>query len=523
MRAKPPVLSPIGRTFLLFSPHLCWYHKRMNTLRSLLEAVGIFDTRVPHDLSIASICQHSQDCRPNSVFFAFSGLHTNGLLFVREAVKRGAVCVISEKPITSDPESQGFYAYTVEQAHTCFALMCAALHDNPQEKLSVIGISGTDGKSTTCDYLYQMLKANEVKVGVLTTVSMDDGSGKVDSPYRQSTPEPDQLQAFLARCVDNQVSHVILECTSHALSKQYDRLAGISFAAAIITKVTSEHLEFHHSLEEYTNAKVNLVKALQEGGLLLTSTDNSRYETFIEALCDSCSAIVLGKDIPMRIEFMGYQGVVVEIYGQHLPTPLLLPSLATNALLAAFTASHLLNKEPKSLLQLIPRLQPVKGRMHLIENKLGVRVIIDFAHTADAYEGVFSFAKRTCEGGDIIAVFGCAGERDSTKRPAMGKIANKYSSVIILTEEDPRKEGNQAIFSDLRYLMHNPLCTVWEIEDRRMAIRKALSIALGGDTLLFLGKGHEKSIERADGKIAWDEIAEVQAALQEEEQRRGCK
>jgi UDP-N-acetylmuramoyl-L-alanyl-D-glutamate--2,6-diaminopimelate ligase len=495
----------------------------MKTLRSLLEAVGITDTHVPQDLMIQSICQHSRDCTPNSVFFAFSGLHTDGLLYAKEAVERGAVCIISEQRIPRDLENRGLYCYTVSQGHRSFALMCAELNGNPQDKLSVIGVSGTDGKSTTCDYLYQMLKANDVKAGVLTTVSMDDGSGKIDSPYRQSTPEPDQLQAFLARCVENKVSHVVLECTSHALSKQYDRLAGITFAAAIITKVTSEHLEFHHSLEEYAHAKVNLVKALKEGGLLVTSTDNNRYQMFIDALSDSCSAMVLGKDIPMRIEFMGYRGVVVEIYGQHLLTPLLLPSLATNALLAAFTASHLLNKEPKSLLHLIAHLQPVKGRMHLIENKLGIRVVIDFAHTADAYEGVFSFAKRTCEGGDIIAVFGCAGERDSTKRPAMGKIANKYSSVIILTEEDPRKEGNQAIFSDLRYLMHNPLCTIWEIEDRRMAIQKAVSIAQNGDTLLFLGKGHEKSIERADGKIAWDEITEVQTVLWEEEQRRGCE
>ncbi len=420
-------------------------------------------------------------------------------------------------------QSREIFIYQVEQSHRLFALMCASLYDDPQNTLAIIGVSGTDGKSTTCDYLHQILSKEGNTTGLLTTVSMDDGSGKVDSPYRQSTPEPDQLYAFLHRCVLNKVSFVVLECTSHALSDTFSRLAGITFIGAIVTKVTSEHLEFHHSLEAYTQAKVNLVRALKSDGVLISSTDNLKLDAFLEALHDRQSAIVLGRDVPMRIEYMHYHGVIVEVLGRRIQTPVLLPSLATNALLATFCASSVLGIEPNRLLDHLVTLQPVKGRMQIVDNLLGLRVIIDFAHTADAYEGIFRFASRTSEGGDIIAVFGCAGERDTSKRAPMGRIANKYCSTIILTEEDPRKEGNQAIFSDLRFLMHNNACTVWEIEDRRAAIRKALSIAQSGDTLLFLGKGHETSIERENGKIAWDELEEVHSALRDEEEKRTCR
>lgn len=493
----------------------------MKTLQILLEAIGIESSSASASISIQTISQHSKQCKPNSVFFAFQGLRTDGRLYIQEAIEMGAVCIISNQDLSYLKLPSPILSFQVEKPHTAFALMCSALHDTPQNKLGIIGVSGTDGKSTTCDYLYQLLQQNGVRTGLLTTVSIDDGSGKEDSPYRQSTPEPDQLYAFLHRCVENKVQKVVLECTSHALSNTFDRLAGISFEAAIVTKVTSEHLEFHHSLEEYTQAKVNLVRLLKDGGLFVSSTDNTKLDAFTSALRNTTTALILGKDIPLRIEFMGYQGVVVDVLGQRIQTPLLLPSLATNALLAVFCASHLTGIEAITLLPLIKTLKPVKGRMHLIENSLGLRVIIDFAHTADAYEGIFFFAKRTSEGGDLIAVFGCAGERDTSKRSPMGKIANKYSSTIILTEEDPRGEGNQAIFSDLRFLMNNPLCTVWEIESRREAIRKAVSIAQSGDTLLFLGKGHEKTIERMEAKIKWDEVEEVQEALRLEEEKRG--
>lgn len=492
----------------------------MKSLKSLLQAINIEDDRLDDSVEIRSICQNSKHCIPQSVFFAFRGQHTNGMYYIQEAIERGAVCIISDQIKASIPSLYPVWYYQVPDIRKAFALLCAAFNDQPQTKLSIIGVTGTDGKSTTSDYLYQLLMKSGIATGLLTTVSMDDGSGKVDSPYRQSTPEPDQLFAFLRRCVENEVHTVVLECTSHALSSTISRLAGITFDQAIVTKVTSEHLEFHHSLDQYIDAKVNLVRALKVGGTFYSSTENTALEPFLTALKPADKAVILGRDVPMRIESMGFQGVVIDVLGQRIQTSLLLPSLATNCLLATFCAAGILGVEPMTLLPLIKELKPVKGRMHVIENQLGLRVIVDFAHTADAYEGIFGFAKRTCEGGDLIAVFGCAGERDSSKRAPMGRIACRNCSTIILTEEDSRCESNRTIFSDLRYLMDNPGCKVIEIEDRRQAIRTAISLANNGDTLLFLGKGHEKSIERATGKIPWDEIAEIRQALALERERR---
>ena len=493
----------------------------MKTLRSLLEAVGITAQGVPNSITIDRICHHSSECTSNSIFFAFRGTHTNGAYYIKDAVRRGAVCIISEQTISSHLLESAF-SFTVTRAHTVFARMCAALYDNPQKSLTIIGVSGTDGKSTTCDYTYQLLRMQGVKAGVLTTVSIDDGYVKRDSPFRQSTPEPDALFAFLHACVINKLTHVVLECTSHGLSKTFDRLAGINYKAAIVTKVTSEHLEFHHSLQEYIEAKINLVRSLEQDGMFISSTDNTELHLFEQEMKPGMQSFILGRDIPLRIEFMGYQGVVVEILGKRIHTPLLLPSLATNALLASWCVSKLLNVKALDVVDRIGELEPVKGRMQVIENSLSLRIIIDFAHTADAYEGIFFFAKRTSEGGDIIAVFGSAGERDTAKRSAMGKIANRYASSIILTEEDPRREGNQTIFNDLKHEMTNPQCQVWEIESRASAIEKALSIAQSGDTVLFLGKGHEKSIERENETIPWDEIEMVRKAVSELERSRGC-
>lgn len=485
----------------------------MKTLRSLLEAAGLFVKGVPHSITIDTICQHSSRCNGNSVFFAFKGTHTNGSLYITEAIQNGAVCIISEQRIDKQLLGQVF-CFTVENAHSVFARMCSAYYDHPQNHLTIIGVSGTDGKSTTCDYTYQLLKMQNIHAGVLTTVSIDDGQGKRDSPFRQSTPEPDALFCFLHTCVKSKVTHVVLECTSHGLSKKFDRLAGIFYDCAIITKVTSEHLEFHHSLEEYIQAKLNLVRFLKKDGIFITSTDNAKLTLFENALAQDSRSIILGRDVDMRIEFMGYQGVVVEILKKRFHLPLLLPSLATNALLSAYCVSDLLGINVIDTISKIEQLKPVKGRMQLIENTLGLRIIIDFAHTADAYEGVFFFAKRTSEGGDIIAVFGSAGERDTAKRSKMGKIANRYSQVIILTEEDPRGEGNRTIFNDLKHEMINPRCKVLEIEDRKAAIEKALHIAQSGDTLLFLGKGHERSIERGKETIPWDEIETIKKAVE---------
>ncbi len=490
----------------------------MNTLLGLLNAIGIEQPHLAQTHAIKKICHNSKECIQASVFFAFPGLHTQGDLYIDEAIANGAVCVFSTRSV--ETKQKDILYYITDSPRSLFSRMCAAFYNWPGRSLEIIGVTGTDGKSTTGDYLYQMLQAKGCKVGLLGTVSMDDGEGKRPSPYRQSTPEADKLQAFLHRCKTNGLTHVILECTSHALSKEYDRLATLEFAQALVTTISSEHLEFHKSQEAYVAAKCNLVKALQPGGMFLTTRQNPYRNMFLSELPPFSYSYLLEKTLPFTTTNSDKGTVAIHYKQTEVSTSLALPCLASNAMLALLSCSLLLQEEAEGLLPLLAKLQPVAGRMISVENKLNLRIIIDFAHTSDAYEQLFSHMRRTTEEGKIIAVFGSAGERDTAKRSAMGKIASTYSDMIILTEEDPRNELPSAIYKDIRSRIENPSCLIEEIEDRTKAIQRAIQISEAGDTLLFLGKGHETSIEGKQGKRSWNEEKTVRTLIKREERER---
>ncbi len=483
----------------------------MNTLSGLLNAIGIEEAPLAQTQVISKICYNSEECVEGSVFFAFPGLHTQGDLYIDNAIAKGAVCIFSTRPVTNKQEHVLYFV--TEAPRSLFSRMCAAFYNWPSRNLEVIGVTGTDGKSTTCDYLYQMLQEKGCKVGLLGTVNMDDGEGKRPSPYRQSTPEADQLQAFLYRCNMHDLTHVILECTSHALSKEHDRLATIEFALALVTTISSEHLEFHKSQEAYVAAKCNLVRALQPGGAFLTTRQNPYRAMFLSELPPFSYSYLLEKTLPFTATTSDEGTVSVHYKQTTVRTPLALPCLASNAMLALLACSLVLHEQAEDLLPLLANLKPVAGRMIYIENKLGLRIIIDFAHTADAYEQLFSPMAKSKKKGKIITVFGAAGERDISKRSAMGRIASIYADRIILTEEDPRNEPNSVIFGHIRSHMENSSALIEEIEDRTSAIKRAFEVAQEGDTLLFLGKGHETSIEGKEGKRPWNEEETVRTLL----------
>ena len=487
----------------------------MNTLLGLLNAIGIEEPHLDTSPTIKKICYHSKECVGSSVFFAFPGLHTQGDLYIDDAIAHGAVCIFSNQEIKH--KHKHILYYQTDTPRSLFSRMCAAFYGWPSRSLEVIGVTGTDGKSTTSEYLYQMLQKKGCKVGLLGTVSMDDGETKRPTPYRQSTPEADQLHAFLYRCKENNLSHVILECTSHALSLEHDRLATIEYSLALVTTLSSEHLEFHKSQEAYVEAKCNLVRALQPGGTFLTTRQNPYRALFLDALPPFSYSYLLEKTLPFTTRVNDMGTIDVQCKGTTISTPLTLPCLASNAMLATLACSLILKEDAEKLLPLLATLKRVEGRMITVENALGIRVIIDFAHTPDAYEQLFSHMKKTGKDGNIIALFGSAGERDTLKRPLMGRIASQHASRIILTEEDPRGEPNALIFKDIRSQMENTSCIIEEIEDRTTAIQRAIDIAESGDTLLFLGKGHEATIEGDKGKRAWDEEQTVRTLLKKKE------
>ncbi|MBI9094286.1 MAG: UDP-N-acetylmuramyl-tripeptide synthetase [Sphaerochaeta sp.] len=509
--------KPNAKPLAVASSKLPCYDIFMNTLSGLLNAIGIEEAQLAQTQLINKICYNSEECVEASVFFAFPGLHTQGDLYIDDAIDKGAVCIFSTRPVAN--KQKHVLYFVTKTPRPLFSRMCAAFYNWPSRSLEVIGVTGTDGKSTTCDYLYQMLQEKGCKVGLLGTVSMDDGEGKRPSPYRQSTPEADQLQAFLSRCKRHNLTHVILECTSHALSKEYDRLATIEFALALVTTISSEHLEFHKSQEAYVAAKCNLVRALQPGGAFLTTRQNPYRAMFLSELPPFSYSHLLEKTLPFTTTTSEEGTVSVQYNQTTVRTPLALPCLASNAMLALLACSLVLHEQAEDLFPLLAKLTPVAGRMITVENRLGLRIIIDFAHTADAYEHIFS-QMQAKKKGKIIAVFGAAGERDTTKRSDMGRIAARYADRIILTEEDPRNEPNNVIFGHIRSQMGTSVAIIEEIEDRTTAIQRAFEVAQEGDTLLFLGKGHETSIEGKEGKRPWNEEETVRSLLHQREGER---
>lgn len=486
------------------------YHRGMASLSTLLSSCD-YTGPPPEELSISSVVQHSAKAQSGSLFFAIDGEHTSGRIWAQEAVAQGAVAVVSEQAIAHLPVP----VFVVPHIRRAYAHACAALYDSVHTRLFIIGVTGTDGKSTTCDYLHQILALNGIHSGLLSTISIDDGSGKRASPYRQSTPEADQLFAFLARVAANGLTHVIVECTSHALSPLFDRLGPITLDVALVTTVSSEHLDFHRSPEAYLDAKLNIVRKLKKGGLFVSSTANPALPSFLSLLDPSTKRVVIGRDIPAHTTAQGWEGVAIESAGKRVSTPLLLPVLATNALVALAAARHVSGKRID--LSTLTRLTSVKGRMECVPNSAGIRAVIDFAHTTDSYEKLFSAVQSIGVTGNLIVVMGAAGERDRSKRPAMGKIATEAADVVIITEEDPRGEDDQQIIADLLCDVGHHSATILLIPKRRAAIQEAIRQAKTGDVVLFLGKGHERSIQRKGETIAWNERAVVRKALAKKE------
>jgi len=473
----------------------------MRSIREIFAAASIpFSGK---EMDVTALEYDSRNCRSGSVFFAFPGIHSNGSDHIADAIEHGAVAVVAETQVACPVP-----LYVTKNVHHAFALMCAAFHDYPARRLTIIGVTGTDGKSTTCEYLHQLLLEQGIHSGLIGTVSLDNGNGKGPSPYRQSTPEAGELQGFLHDCVENGLSVVILECTSHALSPAYDRLAGITYDIAIVTTVTSEHLEFHKTLASYVDAKCNLVRRVKDGGTFIGTRDNPHLDEFLEKANPKARHIIIGDDLTVEKKEASFLWK-----GTEYPVSVGEPVLVGNAILAAVAASVLTKTTLSSNFIRLSHLGPVDGRMVRIPNDRGLILLIDFAHTADAYAKLFPFIAGKKGSGRLLALFGCAGERDTSKREPMGKIASHYADALFLTDEDPRQEGIVAIDRDiLRSAEKKPF---FEIEDRRKAIRAMLAYAKKGDTLLFLGKGHEHSIEKNGKKYPWNEREEVVSALKE--------
>ncbi len=382
--------------------------------------------------------------------------------------------------------------------HLFVALVANIIFFFPGRKLIIVGVTGTDGKTTTVSLIYHILKSSGKNVSMLSSVSACIGDKEYDTGFHVTTPAPFALQKSLKKAVSEGSKYFILEVTSHAIDQQ--RIWGIPFKVGVITNITSEHLDYHKNFENYVKTKEKLLKIAE---FAIVNRDDASYKLLIEAKGSKSDKnwITYGfsesADINLKI-FSFESEVLMGDFNKY------------NAL-AAVAVCKTLGISNEDIKNGIKNFKMPLGRLDFVYDE-DYAVVIDFAHTPNAFDQILSFLKPKVKG-RIIHVFGSAGERDKEKRANMGKASSKYSDIVILTSEDPRSEDAGQIISQIESGIESDKADVRKIIDRREAIKTAIDIAKSGDLILITGKAHEKSMNLGKGEIPWDEYKEVSSAL----------
>ena len=497
----------------------------MTTLGALLAAAGL--PAAPPGAAgvpVSAVVYDSRRAAPGAVFVAIPGEHTDGHLHARAAAEAGAVAVVAER-VPDPPLPDGVALVVVPDSRIALAPLAAELHGHPSRRLTVAGITGTDGKTTTTTMLHAAWHGAGIAAGSLTTVDFRALDRVEPNTTRQTTLESADLQERLHALLDAGCTHVALETSSHAL--MLHRVDGIDYAAAVFTRITSEHIDFHGSREAYRAAKASLLtRAAQhaDGGLAVLDRDDDfafahlqampiaarlTYSAGGDARADLCAGDV-------RVDAGGVHFTAHTPWGvANLDLRLAGRFNIANAL-AALAAACGTGAGLDGAVRGLTALERVSGRMERVDLGQPFAVVIDYAHTAEALRTVLT-ELRAATGGKLWAVFGSAGRRDVEKRAAMGRVAAELADRVVVTDEDPREEDSAAIIDEIARGAQERGARegeeLFRIADRTAAIGFAVDNAAAGDTVLLAGKGHESNMVMRDGPRPWDERLTAEAAV----------
>ena len=473
-------------------------------LDRLLQGIPVLESNAPVDLEIGAVRYSSREVQKGEMFVAVRGYVTDGHKYIPDAVARGAAVVLCEEVPTQDV----FYV-KVPSAREALSRLGANWYDHPSERMCMIGITGTNGKTSVTYLLKSMLEATGAKVGLIGTIC--NLIGDEELPTERTTPESFELQGVLAQMRDAGCTHVVMEVSSHAL--YLNRVDNIPYTVGAFTNLTEDHLDFHGTMENYRQAKSMLFSRCKTG--VFNNEDPVTPKMLAEA---KCATYTVGAGGDLQAENVELEADHVELTvtegEQKASLRIGIPGRFTvsNALLALGIA-RALGMDLQTAVEALSTAKGVKGRIEVVPtpNK-DYTVLIDYAHTPDGLEKILRSVRDFCKG-RIVLVFGCGGDRDRTKRPIMGEIAAKFADFVIVTSDNPRTEQPMNIISDILVGMKDTKTPYIVEENRRAAIRLALRLAQKHDMIILAGKGHETYQIIGTEKTHLDEREEVASAL----------
>lgn len=475
----------------------------MKLLKDILYKVGLVEIIGSTNVAITAISFDSRKIEMDSLFVAVKGTLSDGHKYIDDTIAKGAVAVLCEElPNTLNDK---ITYIKVNDASVALGIIAGNFYDNPSESLVLVGVTGTNGKTTTVTLLFSLFKKMGYNVGLLSTVKNQINNEII--PATHTTPDAIQLNALLRLMLDKGCTHCFMEVSSHAVMQ--NRISGIHFSGGVFTNITHDHLDYHKTFQEYIKAKKRFFDMLGPDAFALTNKDDANGELMLQSTKATKKTYSLHAmaDFRCKVVENQFSGLLLNIDNNEVWSKLIGNFNAYN-LLAVYATAVLLKEDKTNVLTTLSTLSSVEGRFQYIRSDNGIVGIVDYAHTPDALMNVLKTIKDIRTGNEqVITVVGCGGDRDAAKRPIMAKIACDLSNKVILTSDNPRSEEPEAIIKQMEKGVDavNHKKTI-SITDRSEAIKMACSIAKAGDIILVAGKGHEKYQEVRGVKHPFDDM-----------------
>lgn len=471
-------------------------------LSKLLEAISYVSISGPTDVELTGICYDSRQARQGCLFVAIKGYQTDGHNYIKDAVSAGALAVVIEQEMEVPGD---ITTVRVVDSRKALALLADRYYEHPSSKMTVVGVTGTNGKTTTTHLIAAIWKQAGIKPGIIGTINNYIGDRVL--PVSNTTPESLELQKLLGEMVADGVQGVTMEVSSHALV--LNRVLGVDFELGVFTNITQDHLDFHGSMEDYLAAKAKLFQ-MDIKYAVINADDSSAKELIKLCRCKvytyaiDNAADVMARDITVTSK--GVSFTAVGPWGQDRLQLKLTGRFNVYNALAAYTSGMALGCRSQDVVKALENIAGVAGRFELVDLGQPFAVVVDYAHTPDGLENILATAKQITTG-RLITVFGCGGDRDRTKRPIMGRIAAAYSDLAIITSDNPRTEDPNKIINDVVEGVKEKASpnSYLVLADRSEAINRAIEMAQEGDVVVIAGKGHENYQIIGTKKIDFDD------------------